>query len=293
MSASEQPSGSEPSSVPSPGYDAAQYWNEAAAGWIRHRERLRAYTEPISRRLVELLDPQPRQRVLELAAGLAESGLLAAPRLGREGLLIVSDRSQAMLDAARERAAELGVENVEFKLLDVEWIDLPVASVDAVLCRFGYMLATEPASALRETRRVIAPGGRLAFAVWDAIERNPWSLVPSTVARERGILPPPAAGAPGPFALGDADRLRAMVEEAGFLEVQLEALDLEEVHPDFDSYWERRLDLSRALHDAVLSQRQQQIAEIRAEVASRLAPFTSREGQLRIPARTLVAAASA
>jgi SAM-dependent methyltransferase len=280
-------------STPGPRIDSAEYWDEAAAGWVRRQERLRAYTGPLSRWLAEAIDPQPGQRVLELAAGLGETGMLAAQRLGPEGLLICSDRSEAMLDAARARAAELGVENIEFKLLDAEWIDLPVASVDAVICRFGYMLVPEPATALRETRRVVAPGGRLSLAVWDAVEHNPWSLIPNTVARERGILPAPSPGVPGPFALGDADRLRALIEDAGFLDLRLQTLELEEAHPDFDSYWNTRLDLSRGFHDAVLSQGEPEIAEIRAEVAARLAPYTSGEGKLRIPARTIVAAASA
>ncbi len=276
-----------------PQINSAEYWNEAAAGWIRHRELLRDYLAPISHWLVDAVDAQPGQRVLELAAGLGETGLLLAPRLEPGGVLVASDRSPAMLDAARARAAELGVENVEFADLDVEWIDLPVASVDAVICRFGYMLASEPDGALRETRRVIRPGGRLALAVWDAAERNPWSYLPNAVMRDRGLLPAPGAGAPGPFALGDAARLRELVEDAGFQEVRIDAIDLEEAHRDFDSFWETRLDLSRGFHDLVLSQDEALISQIRDELAERLAPYTDSEGRLKIPGRVLAAAANA
>jgi SAM-dependent methyltransferase len=276
-----------------PSIESGEYWEEAAAGWRRHGELLRSYTAPVSSWLVDAIEPRPGQRVLELAAGLGEISLLVAARVAPDGMVVCSDRAEAMLAAGRERAAELGVENVEFATLDVEWIDRPVASVDAVVCRWGYMLVAHPDSALRETRRVLRPGGVASLAVWDAQELNPWSSVPNAVMRERGLLAAPEPGTPGPFALGDERRLRELLEEAGFLEVRIEALDFEEVQPDFDSYWETRLDFSRILHDAVLSQPEAEIAKIRAEVEARLAPYTASDGRLAIPARTLVAAASA
>ncbi len=120
------------------------------------------------------------------------------------------------------------------------------------------------------------------------MERNPWSYLPNAVLREHALLPAQGAGAPGPFALGDAARLRALVEDAGFQEVRIDAIDLEEVHPDFDSFWETRLDLSRGFHDLVLSQEEALISRIRDELAERLAPYTDSEGRLTIPGRVLV-----
>jgi SAM-dependent methyltransferase len=219
--------------------------------------------------------------------------LLAAELVAPGGVVICSDLAQAMLDGARARAAEMGISNAEFLRLDAEWIDLPLASVDSVLCRFGYMLTGDPLAALRETRRVLRPGGRVALSVWDAIEHNLWSQLPGAVLRERGLVAPPSAGAPGPFALGDARRLQALLEDAGFQEARLETIELKEVHPDFDSFWESRLDLSRSFHDTVLSQPESEIAEIRRELGGRLAPYVTPEGVLEVPARALLAAASA
>lgn len=270
-----------------------QGWEEAAAGWVRSNELIRAFAAPVSHWMLDAVAPQPGQRVLELAAGLGETGLLAAELVAPVGGVVISDQADAMLAGARERAAELGLANVEFQTINAEWIDLPVASVDAVLCRWGYMLMADPPAALSETRRVLRPGGRVALAVWDSIERNPWAALPGLELRERGLAPPPAPGAPGPFALGDEQRLRAMLDEAGFAEVRVEALDLHRTHGDFDGFWETTLDLSRAFHDAVLERPQAEIEQIRAGLAARLAPFTAPDGGLDIPARTLVAAASA
>jgi SAM-dependent methyltransferase len=292
---------------------SAEHWEEAAPGWIRRREQIRALGEPVSQWMVQAIDPQPAQRVLELAAGLGETGLLAAELVAPAGGVILSDQAEAMLDGARARAAERGLTNVEFQHWNAEWLDLPVASVDAVLCRWGYMLMTDPLAALLETRRVLRPGGRLALAVWDAPQANPWAIVPRAVLHEHGLLPAPApaqgpggaaAGGgdgalaegeyvPGPFALGDAARLRELLGRAGFTDVVLDALTLNQRQPSFDEFWETLLDLSRELHDIVLAQPAAEIERLRAAIAERLRPYTAADGSLEVPGRTLVAAASA
>src|ERR1017187_3403714 len=143
-----------------------QSWEEAASGWTRQQETMREFGAPVSHWLIDAIVPQPGQRVLELAAGLGETGLLAAELVAPIGGAIISDQAEGMIAGARERAAALGLSNIEFQVLNAEWIDLPVASVDAVLCRWGYMLMADPATALSETRRVLRPGGRGALAAW-------------------------------------------------------------------------------------------------------------------------------
>ena len=136
---------------------------------------------------------------------------------------------------ARERATAGGLEGIEFRVLDGEWIDLELASVDAVLCRWGYMLMADPAAALRETRRVLRPGGRVALAVWDRRERNPWSTVPTEVLVSFGLAEPPNPAEPGPYSMSDPDLVAEMLEEAGFTEIRIDALDVPRTAPDFDS----------------------------------------------------------
>jgi SAM-dependent methyltransferase len=269
-----------------------QGWEEAAPGWVRSQELLREFGAPVSHWLIDAVAPQPGQRVLELAAGLGETGLLAAELVAPVGGAIISDQAEAMLAGARERAAALGLSNVEFQVINAEWIDLPVASVDVVLCRWGYMLMADPAAALGETRRVLRAGGRVSLAVWDSIEHNPWASLPGAELRERGLTPPPTPGTPGPFALGSAERMRELLAQAGFAEVRLETLELHR-RQSFEEFWETTLDLSRVFHDAVLARPQGEIEEIQAAVRRRLEPYESPGGVLDIPGRTLVASASA
>jgi SAM-dependent methyltransferase len=272
---------------------SAEHWEEAAPGWVRRQHAIRELGAPVSHWMVHAIDPQPAQRVLELAAGVGETGLLAAELVAPAGGVILSDQAEGMLDGARLRAAELGLTNVEFQIWNAEWIDLPVASVDAVLCRWGYMLMADPLAALLETRRVLRPGGRVALAVWDAASANPWAVGPSSVLVERGLVSPPEGEHPGPFALGDAGRLRGLLEQAGFTEVLVDALDVTHRHASFEAFWETMLDISRELHDTVLAQPAEEIERIRAAVQARLAPYAAEDGSLAIPGRSLVATASA
>ena len=216
-------------------------WEAAASGWVRQQELLRELAAPVAHWMIDAIAPQPGQRVLELAAGLGETGMLAAELVAPMGGVIISDQAEAMLDGARARAAALGLSNVEFQVLDAEWIDLPVASVDAVLCRWGYMLMADPAAAMVETRRVLRSGGRLALAVWDALERNPWALLPAQELIERGLSQPAGRGSeqpPGPFALGSAAQVLELLEHAGLTEPHVEALDLVRRHASFEELWD-------------------------------------------------------
>jgi SAM-dependent methyltransferase len=279
---------------PSAHRDASlQSWEEAASGWTRQQAAMREFSAPVSHWMIDAIVPQPGERVLELAAGLGETGMLAAELVAPMGGVIVSDQAEAMLGGARERAVALGLSNVEFRVLNAEWIDLPVASVDAVLCRWGYMLMADPQAALVETRRVLRPGGRIALAVWDSIEQNPWALLPSRELIERGASTPPAPGTPGPFALGSSERMTELLQQAGFADVRVQALDLRRRHASFEEFWDATLDLSRALHDAILDRPEPEIAEIYAALAERFAPYTAEDGSLNIPGRTLVASAGA
>lgn len=268
-------------------------WEEAAPGWVRRQEAIRTLGAPVSRWMLDAIYLKPGERVLELAAGLGETGMLAAQLVAPTGGVIISDQADGMLEGARARAAELGLSNVEFQVLGAEWIDLPLASVDAVVCRWGYMLLADPSAALGETRRVLRPGGRVSLAVWDSVQQNPWAFLPTSELIERGLAEAPSPGTPGPFALGDRDRVRGLLEQAGFAEIDVQALDIEHRHPSFEVFWETTLDISRAFHDAVLSRPEPEVEEIHAALASRLEPYTSADGALAIPARTLVAYATA
>src|SRR3954453_9890570 len=179
--------------------DARERWEAAAAGWARDREDFQRDAMEVSRWMLDAVDLQPGHTVLELAAGPGDTGLMAAELVVPGGKAIITDNADAMLDAARARAKEVGATNVEIRPMEAEWIDLPTASVDAVLCRWGYMLLADPEAALRETRRVLRPGGRVALAAWDGPPQNPWVAQTGAELLERGLTEPPDPSAPSMF----------------------------------------------------------------------------------------------
>jgi SAM-dependent methyltransferase len=221
-------------------------WERMAPGWEQRRDSIWQVSAEVGRELVDAIDPQPGETVLELAAGLGDTGFLAAERVGRDGKLVSSDFSPAMVDAARRRAEELGVTGVEFRVLDAQALELADESVDAVLCRWGYMLMPDPAAALRETGRVLRPGGRLALSVWGAAADNPWASIPGRTLVEAGLLEPPRAGAPGVFALADPARIEELVASAGFEPPRIWEQHLTWTFDGVEEYWSFLLELAGA-----------------------------------------------
>jgi SAM-dependent methyltransferase len=214
---------------------SSEQWQELAPRWERGRALLWEATRSVSEWLVDHLDPQPGQTILDIAAGTGETGLLAASRLGAEGRLIVGDRSPKMLEAAERAAAELGVTNAEFRVLELEQLALAEASVDGALCRFGYILKGE--APLPELRRVVRRDGKLAFSVWAAYERNDWMTIPAGVMVERGHL---AGQSPAELRLSERrnpETIGQLVRGAGFAAVEIAEQPVAYRFADPDELW--------------------------------------------------------
>jgi ubiquinone/menaquinone biosynthesis C-methylase UbiE len=248
-------------------------WERMAPGWEERRDWIWEASRVVGAWMVAKVAPAPGRTLLELAAGPGDTGFAAAAQLGDAGRLICTDFSPQMVEVARRRAGELGLENVDFRVMDAERMDLDDDSVDGVLCRWGYMLMADPASALRETRRVLRDGGRLAFSVWAAPERNPWAFIPGRVMVERGHIPPPEPGAPGIFAMADPDRSRELVTSAGFDEPQIEVVEMAFTFDDFDQYWDFLVRLAGALAMTIAALPADEQDAVRGDIREALGPL--------------------
>jgi SAM-dependent methyltransferase len=272
---------------------AEERWGGAAAGWERRRAAMQASAAVVSTWLVEHVDPQPGQTILELAAGPGDTGLMAAELVAPSGKVISTDMSEEMVGVARRRAEELGIANVEFKVMGGEWIDLPTASVDGVLCRWGYMLMLDPETALRETRRVLRPGGHVALAAWAAPEENPnMTLAPKTLV-DLGLTEPPATDEPGPFAFARPGLVEELLDAAGFDDPIVETLDLRFHYATPDDVFETFTDLSPTASAALRELSPADHTRFRDALDERLEAFARPDGGIELPGRALVASASA
>jgi SAM-dependent methyltransferase len=273
--------------------DSRDRWEAAAPGWAREREAFQRDAITVSRWLLDAAHLQPGHTVLELAAGPADTGLLAAELVAPGGKAIITDNAEAMIEAAKARAEEVGATNVEIRPMEAEWIDLPTASVDAVLCRWGYMLLADPEAALRETRRVLRPGGRVALAAWAGPDANPWIAVMGRVMVERGLIEQLPADAPGPLAFGRPGRIEELLDVAGFDDIEVAPLDFAFHAASLDEWWEHSIAMSGSFSRVVGGLSPAEHYALRDAVDAAYAPYVRDDGSLEIPARALVAAASA
>lgn len=268
-------------------------WERSAAGWEATRARLQRDAAPVTAWLLDAAALRPGMTVLEVAAGAGETGLEAARRVAPGGRAIVTDGAEAMVGAVQRRAAELGLDDVEVRPMEAEWLDLPAAAVDALVCRWGLMLLADPEAALREWRRVLRPGGHLALAVWGPPDANPWLVRLHRLLTERGLAPASDPGEPGPFALADGERLAELLWGAGLTEVRVEPLDFAYRAASLDDWWEHALATSQRAADAVAGLSPAEHYALRDAFDAAYAEFADADGAVAIPARTLVATAEA
>ncbi len=268
-----------------------EVWEAMAPGWERWRVQLAEALTPVREWLIGALGPQPGETVLELGAGVGDTGFEAAAILGEGGRLISTDFSPEMIEVARRRGTELGLENVEYRVIDAERIELDSGSVDGVLSQSTYMLMADPAAALAETRRVLRPRGRLALSVWGAPENNPWASIGGMILVEGGHIPPPEPEAPGVFSMASEERTRALLDGAGFGSVRTEEVPVRFAFRDLDDYEEWVIDVAGPFAMVLRGLAEDEREVLRARLREAFVPFAT-DGGYELPGAALCAVAS-
>jgi SAM-dependent methyltransferase len=263
-------------------------WGQMAAGWQARRDWLMEITGGVKAWLAEKADPQPGQTVLDIAAGTGDLGFDIAERVGEDGRVLSTDFAPEMVEVARGFGEARGLQNVEYRVLDAERMDLDDDSVDVAVCRWGYMLMADPGAALKETRRVLRDGGPLAFAVWRTPDLNPWAAIPGMTLVQRGHMPAPEPGMPGIFALGEPDRVRELLAGAGFGEPEIEEIAFDFHYADSDDLWDALVSLAGPLARVVKALPDDEREATREAIMENIAPYRNPNGSYTAPAATWV-----
>jgi SAM-dependent methyltransferase len=202
------------------------YWNEVSGPkWVALSDLIDAQIAPIGREAIDRAAPLPGERVLDVGCGCGASSRAAAARVAPDGRVLGVDVSAPMLAHAREAHAE--VAGVEFLRADAQTHAFEAGGFEALVSRFGVMFFEAPEVAFANLRGALTAGGRLAFVCWQPLARNLWMSAPLAAAAEHlpEPLAPPEPGAPGPFAFADPDRVRRILEAAGFAGVAFESIE--------------------------------------------------------------------
>jgi SAM-dependent methyltransferase len=164
-----------------------------------------------------------RDRVLDVGCGTGQATRDVA-RIAVDGSALGVDLSSQMLALARQTASAEGLDNVEFRHADAQIHPFEGAEFDLVISRMGSMFFGDPVVAFTNLRRALRSGGRLTLLTWQGLAHNEWLTefrAALAVGRE---LPAPPSDAPSPFALSDADRVRAILGGAGFADITFQSL---------------------------------------------------------------------
>jgi SAM-dependent methyltransferase len=267
-------------------------WSGNAVTWDGMHERLEREMAAVTAWLCREARVAPGMRVLDLACGSGHPALEIARLVQPGGSVVATDLVEEMVQATARRAGEAGLSNLEARVMDLEAIEYAEESFDAATCRFGVMFCPSPALALAEVRRVLKPGARFAFSVWDMPEKSPGQTIFGQALRRAGrdTGPPPDFDAPGIYQLAPAGKLEALLREAGFAAARVESMPLDFEYESTEALWGRLM--ARPGPQRIIAQEMtpDEVGRVKAALAELAAPYT-RDGVIHLQTTPLCAVA--
>ena len=207
----------------SPNEQQSEAWNGAeSVQFVEHADQYDRQFAPIADALLERARPAAHHTVLDVGCGCGATTLAVA---GMAGSALGADLSEPLLAVATRRAGAASVANVDFVIADAQTYAFPASTYDLVISQLGLMFFDDTEFAFANLRRAIVPGGQMAFTCWQGLESNEWVSVVGQAVAQHGSLPALGGQARGPgmFALKQPDEISALLEGAGFAQVEIES----------------------------------------------------------------------
>lgn len=199
-----------------------QEWSDPATvdGWRRWFPKMLAQFHAGTDVLVQAASVEPGMHVLDLASGSGDPALTLAAAVGPTGRVTATDASSDMVTLGEENGRARGLTNLTFERADAHELPYPDQQFDRVTSKLGVMYFVDCGGALREIRRVLKPGGKVALLAWGPPDQSPYIQAGLGPILARAQLPPPPPDAPHPFRFARSGSLTAELEQAGFRRIQ-------------------------------------------------------------------------
>jgi len=199
---------------------------DTVESWARWHDKLTIQGKAVTERLATHARILPGIRVLDLACGTGDPAISLARLVGPKGMVTATDLSAGMVEVARANASRSGALNIDFREADMQALPFADASFDAVTSKIGIMYAVDLPKAVSEIRRVLSPGGRMAFAVWGPPDQG--SYLGFVLGRffARRVPEPPPPDMPFPLRFAAPGSLGAALRAAGLPSVEEETVVL-------------------------------------------------------------------
>jgi len=224
---------------------------------------------PWASHLIQYANPQHAERILDVACGTGIVARQIAQRVGSRGTVIGLDLDPYKITVARAASEREGLA-IEWHTSAAERLPFSDSTFDLILCQFGLMFFTDRHAALREMRRVLKSDGRLVLSVWQGLDRHPFYQTLHEVSSRR--LGESSVGAV--FSLGDSDKLRTSLTDAGFRDIELEPMSITARYPNAQEFlaWESDVDPARtpALQNLDAEEQQAILAALHQEMQTPL-----------------------
>jgi SAM-dependent methyltransferase len=253
-------------------------WQERSKAWAATTDLGKSRDDSFNQMIIAEAGIEPGEDVLDIASGSGNPAVSIALSMTGNGSVTCTDLTPTMLETARARADNLSLSMMRFAAADMGALPFPDETFDCVTCRFGLMFPEDKITAAAETRRVLKPGGRIAYLVWGPYEENPAFYVPRrTVA---AYFEEPEESAPSRHSMSAPGTLKDILDAAGYVRTEERELRYKNQVDDLDAYVSNGL--KRSFTNKIEGMTEAELSALKQALFAAWEPFRE-DGIVQVP----------